>query len=235
MPSSYATAQDRIRDYFDTVGFEKWQRFARGEAQNRIQASIVAGREQAMATLLAWGGNWRGRTVLDAGCGTGAFARRLVAAGAIVTGVDISAREIEAAREHVPEAVFRQADFYAVAETFDVIVCLDSLIYYAEDDLVQLLQHLVRHTRAALYFTFTPRTLFFEVMHAVGKLFPKGNTSPAIARIKAKRLYARIAKETDWRPVRTTHISSSFYQTTLVELRPDGDVSAQAASAVARR
>lgn len=224
MPSSYATAQDRIRQYFDTVGFEKWQRFARGESQNRIQASIVAGRERTMATLLAWGGDWRGRTVLDAGCGTGAFARRLADAGAVVTGVDISAREIEAARERVPEAVFRQADFYAVAETFDVVVCLDSLIYYAEDDLVRLLGHLGRHTRTALYFTFTPSTLFFEVMHAVGKLFPKGNTSPAIAQIKARRLYERIAKETPLRLAQTTHISSSFYQATLVELRRVGAV-----------
>jgi magnesium-protoporphyrin O-methyltransferase len=219
MPSSYATAQDRIRHYFDTVGFEKWQRFARGEAQNRIQASIVAGREKTMATILAWGGNWQGRTVLDAGCGTGAFARRLVDAGACVTGVDISAREIQAARERVPEATFHEADFYGVTEVFDTIVCLDSLIYYEEDDLVQLLRHLGTHTREAIYFTFTPSTAFFEVMHAVGKLFPKGNTSPAIAQIKAKRLYARLAQETPLRMHRAVHISSSFYQTTVVELR----------------
>ncbi|MFQ3582369.1 MAG: magnesium protoporphyrin IX methyltransferase [Chloracidobacterium sp.] len=219
MAQSYATAQDRIRQYFDTVGFEKWQRFARGEAQNRIQASIVAGREQTMATILDWGGDWRGQSVLDAGCGTGAFARRLVDAGARVTGVDISAREVAAAKERVPEGIFRQADFYGVSETFDTIVCLDSLIYYAEDDLLQLLQHLGRHMRTTLYFTFTPSTVFFEVMHTVGKLFPKGNTSPAIAQIKAKRLYERLATETTLRLVRTTHISSSFYQTTLVELR----------------
>ncbi|OYT72431.1 MAG: magnesium protoporphyrin IX methyltransferase [Chloracidobacterium sp. CP2_5A] len=219
MPPSYATAQDRIRQYFDTVGFEKWQRFARGEAQNRIQASIVAGREQTMTNILAWGGDWRGRRVLDAGCGTGAFARRLVDAGADVTGVDISAREIEAARERVPEAAFQQADFYGVTETFDVVVCLDSLIYYAEDDLVQLLQHLGKRARVALYFTFTPSTVFFEVMHAVGKLFPKGNASPAIAQIKAKRLYKRLEKEIPLRLAQTTHINSSFYQTTLVELR----------------
>ncbi len=219
MPPSYATAQDRIRQYFDTVGFEKWQRFARGEAHNRIQASIVAGRERTMAAILDWGGDWRGRGVLDAGCGTGAFARRLADAGARVTGVDISAREIEAARERVPEAVFQQADFYGVTETFDIVVCLDSLIYYAEDDLLELLRHLGQRARIALYFTFTPSTLFFEVMHAVGKLFPKGNASPAIAQIKATRLYERLRKETPLRLARTTHINSSFYQTTLVELR----------------
>ncbi|MGQ9896335.1 MAG: magnesium protoporphyrin IX methyltransferase [Acidobacteriota bacterium] len=219
MPSSYAAAQDRIRHYFDTVGFEKWQRFARGEAQNRIQASIVAGREKTMATILAWGGNWKERTVLDAGCGTGAFARRLVEAGAYVTGVDISAREVEAARQQVPEALFYEADFYGITDVFDTIVCLDSLIYYEEDDLVQLLRHLGKHTRGALYFTFTPSTVFFEVMHAVGKFFPNGNTSPAIAQIKAKRLYARLAQETSLRMTQATHISSSFYQTTVVELR----------------
>jgi magnesium protoporphyrin O-methyltransferase len=218
MLSSYETAQKRIRHYFDTVGFEKWQRFARGEAQNRIQASIVAGREKTMATILAWGGNWQGRKVLDAGCGTGAFARRLVDAGAYVTGVDISPREIQAAREHVPEAVFQETDFYGVTEVFDTVVCLDSLIYYEEDDLVQLLRYLGEHTRTTLYFTFTPSTTFFEIMHAVGKLFPKGNTSPAIVQIKSKRLYARLPQETPLQVARTVHISSGFYQTTLVEL-----------------
>jgi len=44
-------------------------------------------------------GNVRGRRILDAGCGTGYLARLLAKAGASVDGVDLSAKQLEAARK----------------------------------------------------------------------------------------------------------------------------------------
>lgn len=224
MTTAYTSAQERIRDYFNTTGFDKWQRFSRGEARNRIQRSIIEGREQTMAAMLEWAGDLKGKSVLDAGCGPGAFAFRLAAAGGRVTGVDISEREVESAnerafREGFHNASFKVADFYGVNDTFDFTVCLDSLIYYSEDDLLALLKHLAANTREAILFTFTPSTVLLEVMHMVGQLFPKGNTSPAIAQIKARRLFDRIAAETPMRVGRTRHVNCRFYQSTVVELR----------------
>lgn len=224
MTTAYTTAQERIRTYFNTTGFEKWQRFSRGESLNRIQRSIIEGREQTMAAMLEWAGNLKGKSVLDAGCGPGAFAFRLAGAGAKVTGVDISEREVEsanerAAREGFHNAHFKVSDFYGVSDHFDFTVCLDSLIYYNENDLMALIGHLAAHTNDAIFFTFTPSTMLLEVMHKVGQLFPKGNTSPAIAQIKAARLFERIAAETPMRVGRTRHVNCRFYQSTVVELR----------------
>lgn len=52
-------------------------------------------------------GDVRGRTVLDAGCGTGYLARKLRDRGALVTGVDLAERMIEIARADHPDIDFR--------------------------------------------------------------------------------------------------------------------------------
>lgn len=51
-----------------------------------------------------------GARVLDLGCGAGLPSTKALAARFAVTGVDISAAQIEAARRHVPEASFVHAD-----------------------------------------------------------------------------------------------------------------------------
>jgi len=70
--------------------------------------------------------------VLDLGCGTGHEAKRLHALGAVVTGIDFSARSIAIAREKTPECMFLERDFFAIDEsigTFDGIFAAGSLIH----------------------------------------------------------------------------------------------------------
>ncbi len=75
-------------------------------------------------------GDVRGRRVLDAGCGTGYLARLLAKAGASVDGVDVSAKQLEAARaDQARETLdirYREGDLsdlgFFPADTFDVAV-----------------------------------------------------------------------------------------------------------------
>ncbi|WP_370378918.1 class I SAM-dependent methyltransferase [Catenulispora sp. GAS73] len=61
-----------------------------------------------------------GARVLDVGCGTGVpTARQLVAAGARVTGIDISPVMLELARANVPQADFRLADVTEIGSGID--------------------------------------------------------------------------------------------------------------------
>lgn len=57
-------------------------------------------------------GDVHSKTVLDAGCGEGYLARQLAARGALVTGVDLSPRLIELARQKTPggEIEYRVSD-----------------------------------------------------------------------------------------------------------------------------
>src|SRR5690606_9017335 len=63
---------------------------------------------------------------LDAACGTGRHARRLVDLGHDVVGVDLTPEMLERARERVPEATFAEGDLHALPApdaAFDLVVC----------------------------------------------------------------------------------------------------------------
>jgi ubiquinone/menaquinone biosynthesis C-methylase UbiE len=70
--------------------------------------------------------------VLDLGCGAGVPVTRWLAQRFAVTGVDISAKQLELARQHVPTADFLKADMTDLSfapETFDAVVALHSIIH----------------------------------------------------------------------------------------------------------
>lgn len=100
-----------------------------------------------------------GASVLDLGCGSGLpVARDLAAAGCHVTGVDISAVQIQRARELVPDAQFLQADISAVdfePESFDAVVSFFALIHVPLDDQLPLLRRVAGWLRPGALFVAT--------------------------------------------------------------------------------
>ena len=86
--------------------------------------------------------------VLDLGCGAGVPAARiLVDRGFLVTGVDISAVQIERARTLVPEAQFVQADmatWVGKNDDYQAVVSLYALIHVPLDDQRRLIPRLAR-------------------------------------------------------------------------------------------
>ncbi len=91
-----------------------------------------------------------GADVLDLGCGAGVPMTRALVAGRQVTGVDISARQIELARAAVPEATFVHADMTALdfhPASFDAVVAFYSLTHVPRADLPELLAAVRRWLR----------------------------------------------------------------------------------------
>jgi SAM-dependent methyltransferase len=83
-----------------------------------------------------------GTDVLDLGCGAGVPMTRALAAGRNVTGVDISARQIELARAAVPDATFIHADMTGLdlaPASLDAVVAFYSLTHVPRADLPALL------------------------------------------------------------------------------------------------
>ena len=76
-----------------------------------------------------------GSTVLDVGCGPGAFCRLAVEAGATVTGIDASQALIEISRERVPSGRFDVGDMQFIPyedDSFDVVTGFNSFQYAAD-------------------------------------------------------------------------------------------------------
>jgi SAM-dependent methyltransferase len=77
------------------------------------------------------------RRALDAACGTGRHAGRLVALGHEVEGVDLTPEMLANARVNVPNACFREADLRSIPSddgAFDLVVCGLALAHLPELD-----------------------------------------------------------------------------------------------------
>src|SRR5215469_16168286 len=100
-----------------------------------------------------------GASVLDLGCGSGLpVARDLTTAGFHVTGVDISAVQIQRAQELVPDAQFLLADISCVefeSESFDAVVSFFALIHVPLDDQRALLSRVASWLRPGGLFVAT--------------------------------------------------------------------------------
>ena len=83
-----------------------------------------------------------GAEVLDLGCGAGIPMTKALAAGRQVTGVDLSARQLELARRNVPEATFIRADMTGLdwpSASLDAVVAFYSLTHLPQAELPGLL------------------------------------------------------------------------------------------------
>jgi cyclopropane fatty-acyl-phospholipid synthase-like methyltransferase len=91
-----------------------------------------------------------GSRVLELGCGGGGPTTQALAARFALTGVDISARQIELARQHVPYAEFRHADVTRVAfppESFDGVAAFYTFTHLPHGELPLLLAKVARWLR----------------------------------------------------------------------------------------
>lgn len=230
MPTTtYQERRGQLETYFDRTAVEAWSKLTSDAPVGSIRATVRAGRDRMRATLLEWmPQDLRGLRLLDAGCGTGALAVEAAYRGADVLAIDLSPTLIDLARERSPKSLgdghieFVVGDMLAADHgMFDYIVGMDSLIHYRTSDVVRVLTGLTKRTRQAVLFTFAPRTPALSVMHAVGRLFPRGNRAPAIEPVSESGLKRAIEGEAElsgWSPRRTEKISSGFYISQAMEL-----------------
>jgi SAM-dependent methyltransferase len=95
-----------------------------------------------------------GSDVLELGCGGGGPATQRLAERNLLVGVDISPRQIERARERVPNATFRCADATALElepDSFDAIVSLYMLGHVPRAEQAPLLGSIASWLRAGGY------------------------------------------------------------------------------------
>jgi magnesium-protoporphyrin O-methyltransferase len=222
MSTSWDIRRGELERYFDRTALEAWRRLTSDAPVSGIRATVRAGRDRMRATLLAaLPDDLSGRRVLDAGCGTGALAVEVARRGAEVVAVDVSPSLVDIARERAAGApgaeriTFLAGDMLDAAHgRFDHAVAMDSLIHYEDGDVVAALAALAARVERSVAFTFAPRTPALAAMHAVGRLFPRGDRAPSIVPIAERALRTRLAGEPRlgaWRLAPTERIASGFY------------------------
>jgi magnesium-protoporphyrin O-methyltransferase len=225
---SYRDRRGEIEAYFDRTAVDAWKRLTSDAPVSGIRATVRAGRDEMRATLLAWlPDDLGGRRILDAGCGTGAFATEAARRGAEVVAIDLSPTLVKLAEERLPPALAGRVTFGvgdmldAAHGAFDHVVAMDSLIHYAAADAVRALETLAPRVARSILFTFAPRTALLTAMHVVGRAFPRKDRAPAIEPVGERRLAALVGAApglAGWRAGRAHRVARGFYISQAAEL-----------------
>jgi len=218
--ATYANRRGSLEAYFDRTALDAWRQLTSDAPVGRIRATVRAGRTRMRDTLLGWlPADMTGLRLLDAGCGTGALAVEAAQRGAAVVAIDVAANLVEIARQRAPAGMaidWRVGDMRDPAlGRFDHVVAMDSLIHYAQGDIVDVVDTLAERTDSTILFTFAPQTRALAAMHAVGRLFPRGNRAPAIEPVAERRLRRAIGAD---RIGRDQRIASGFYTSHALEV-----------------
>lgn len=231
MPTgTYIERRGEIETYFDRTASDTWSRLTSDAPVGRIRATVRAGRDDMRATLLRWlPADLRGRRVLDAGCGTGQLAVEVARRGAEVVAIDLSPTLIALARERLPSDLgagsidLRVGDMLdAELGRFDHVVAMDSLVHYDAADTARVLAGIAARTAGSMLFTFAPRTPALAIMHAVGRLLPRGQRAPSIVPVAEQTLLALLASQPGlegWLAARTRRVACGFYTSQALEVR----------------
>ncbi len=231
--ASYLVRRGQLEQYFDRTAAQAWARLTSDGPVSRIRATVRAGRDRMRATLLRYlPADLRGQRVLDAGCGTGALAVEAARRGAEVVAIDLSPTLVALAHERAPgipgpgRIEFRVSDMLEPSlGSFDWIVAMDSLIHYEPGDMVEMIARLSARASRGIAFTFAPGTVLLRLMHLVGKVFPRGHRSPAIAPFAERTLRRRIGEHPGLRGASfacTDRIDTAFYKSQAVRLLTGG-------------
>jgi len=222
--ATYTRFRADLTTYFDRTAAQAWERLTSDAPVSGIRATVRAGRDRMRETLLSWlPADLSGCRLLDAGCGTGALAVEAARRGAEVVAIDVAGSLVDIARARAPARLaidWRVGDMRDPAlGRFDHVVAMDSLIHYPAADIVDVVRALAERTRGSTVFTFAPQTPLLMAMLGAGRLFPRGDRSPAILPVREARLRRRIeAALPAARLGRDQRISASFYTSHALEV-----------------
>tara|TARA_R110002020_G_scaffold36134_28_gene108733 strand:+ start:7144 stop:7845 length:702 start_codon:yes stop_codon:yes gene_type:complete len=227
--AAYIKRRDEIQHYFDRTALEAWKRLTSTEKVSGVRATVRAGREAMRAEILRrFPQDLSGWRILDAGCGAGPLAIELAHRGANVLGVDLSPQMVSHANQALPEIANGGSVRLIAGDMlspehgeFDGVVSMDALIHYNAEAAAAAIAGLARRTSRKMVFTLAPRTRPLVVMQAVGKMFPRGDRSPAIQPVAINRLIAQTLKQPGmegWQSHAPTRISRGFYISEAQEL-----------------
>jgi magnesium-protoporphyrin O-methyltransferase len=222
------TTSDKVivQDYFNTVGFDRWQRiYGQGEV-NKVQQDIRVGHQQTIDTVLGWlqaDGNLLCRSICDAGCGVGSLSIPLAAAGAQVFASDLSEKMVQEARARANQALgqsenprFSVQDLESLSGRFHTVICLDVLIHYPQKDAGEMIRHLSDLASDRLILSFAPKTLAYSLLKKIGDFFP-GSSKATRAYLHQEQNIRNILENLGWRIERDAMTKTRFYFSRLLE------------------
>lgn len=224
-----------VTNYFNSEGFERWQKiYGETDDVNPVQKDIRVGHAETVDKILDWldQAKIQGRTVCDAGCGTGNLSIPLAMRGAKVSGSDISNAMVTEAADRAqnqlkPEQMpnFMTSDLEALDGKYDAVCCVDVLIHYPPERLEGMVKHLSSLSNDRLILSFAPKTPYYTALKKIGEMFP-GKSKTTRAYLHSEEVVEDALNRAGFSVTRRDMTSTNFYFSRLLEARPRETVSA---------
>jgi magnesium-protoporphyrin O-methyltransferase len=217
-----------VQNYFNSTGFDRWQRIYGDGEVNKVQLDIRVGHQQTVEKVLGWlqaDDNVSGRSICDAGCGVGSLSIPLAEKGAQVFASDISEKMVGeakkiAAHSEVPlhNLQFAVQDLEQITGTYHTVICLDVLIHYPQEKASEMLKHLSSLASDRLILSFAPKTPCYTVLKKIGDFFP-GPSKATRAYLHREKEIVQTLTELGWILGRTEMTKTRFYFSRLIEVK----------------
>ncbi|WP_017325641.1 magnesium protoporphyrin IX methyltransferase [Synechococcus sp. PCC 7336] len=215
-----------VRDYFNTLGFDRWRRIYGDGEVNRVQQDIRKGHARTIETVLDWLEDVKDQTVCDAGCGVGSLSIPLAQRGAQVFGSDLSEKMVQEARDRQQAELgqtenpqFSTSDLEAIQGSYDTVVCLDVMIHYPEADALEMIEHLTTLSTDRVIFSFAPKTPLLTILKKIGEFFPGPSKATRAYQHRETAIVERL-QQLGWTVKRRETIKSQFYFAWILEVQP---------------
>lgn len=217
-----------VSKYFNGEGFERWNNiYGDTEDVNPVQMDIRVGHAETVEKVLGWlDGAVQGKTVCDAGCGTGNLSLPLASQGASVSASDISSAMVSEARRRAEKSLpesqrpnFETSDLEALSGSYDVVCCIDVLIHYPPERLEAMIGHLAGLSRGRLLLSFAPKTWYYVGLKNIGELFP-GKSKTTRAYLHAEETVESVLNRLGYQVTRKEMTATKFYFSRLFEAVP---------------
>ena len=222
MSTETASEKAVVQDYFNSTGFERWNRIYSDSGEvNRVQRNIRIGHQKTVDNVLAWlqeQGNLAGRSFCDAGCGVGSLSLPLAQLGAgSIAASDLSEAMVGEASRRAAEAgiassqlQFSASDLESLEGRYDTVICLDVFIHYPQQPAEAMVRHLASMAENHLIVSFAPYTPLLAVLKKIGELFPGPSKTTRAYTLKEQGIVAAAA-EAGFKPVRRSLNKAPFY------------------------
>jgi len=222
MSTETAAEKAVVQAYFNSTGFERWNRIYSDSSEvNRVQRNIRIGHQKTVDNVLAWlqeQGNLAGRSFCDAGCGVGSLSLPLAQLGAgSIAASDLSEAMVGEASRRAAEAgiatsqlQFSASDLESLEGRFDTVICLDVFIHYPQQPAEAMVRHLASMAENHLIVSFAPYTPLLAVLKKIGELFPGPSKTTRAYTLKEDGIVAAAA-EAGFKPVRRSLNKAPFY------------------------
>ncbi len=215
------TEKDTVRNYFNSVGFDRWRKIYSDGEVSKVQKDIRTGHQQTVDKVINWldDDNLHNSKICDAGCGVGSLSLPLANAGAEVYGSDISEKMIQEAKNrssNPQNPTYSVSDLESLAGEYDIVICLDVLIHYPLSELEPMIGHLASLAKSKLILSFAPSTPYLDWLKKVGEFFP-GASKATRAYLHSETEIRNMLARADFVVQREAMTSTKFYFSKLLQ------------------